>query len=259
MNPRANRLPVARGGGAINPASVSYAGNAGSVPFVLAKWTVPIVHASSGSMGNNGALTGHTAFPRTNSGGVYLYLPANAIAAGSAAGLYWAKFSSTTAATVYNAVYTTGIPLVGTDTAFVTTGPGAYTGDTATEVGVTIAVPPLAAGTIIRITTLWEMNNTAGAKAGRIRFSGAAGTLYLSQAMASQAHVYDQRQIMCMTSAIQVGHTAGVGPFALSGSAPVTSTVDTSVATSLFLSVQHSGAATDWHMLTGGMVELILP
>ncbi len=100
------------------PSGLDYTSFSTSIPFVL---------CSSGSMGNNGALSAITAitsiYPQA-----YVYLPANAIVAGSAAGWYYAVFSSTTAATVYNNTYTSGVPTVpASPTAFVTTGPGAFT------------------------------------------------------------------------------------------------------------------------------------
>lgn len=101
---------------------------------------IPFVYASSGTMGDNGALSGIAAVNSTYAN-AYVYLPANAIAAGSTAGWYYAVFSSTTAATVYNNKYTTGVPSVpASPTAFVTTGLGAYTQANA-NTGPTIVLP----------------------------------------------------------------------------------------------------------------------
>jgi hypothetical protein len=100
-----------------------------SVPYTLFSTGIPFIIVSSGSMGNNGALTitGAVASIYPNA---YVYLPSGAISSGSAAGYYYAVFSSTTAATVYNNTYTpgSGVPTVpASPTAFSTTGPGAYT------------------------------------------------------------------------------------------------------------------------------------
>jgi hypothetical protein len=100
-----------------------------SVPYTLFSTGIPFIIVSSGSMGNNGALTitGAVASIYPNA---YVYLPSGAISSGSAAGYYYAIFSSTTAATVYNNTYTpgSGVPTVpASPTAFSTTGPGAYT------------------------------------------------------------------------------------------------------------------------------------
>jgi hypothetical protein len=102
-------------------------------PRPLFKSNVPFIIPSSGSMGDNGALTVTTAFVYTYPK-AYVYLPANAIVAGSAAGWYYTTFSSTTVGTVFNNVYDPSVggePTVPTTVPFVTTGPGAYTQDVA--------------------------------------------------------------------------------------------------------------------------------
>ena len=102
--------------------------------------SIPFILPSSGTMGNNGALTVTTALQTTYTN-AYVYLPANAIVAGSAAGWYYAVFSSTTLATVYNNTYTSGTPTIpASPTAFSTTGPGAYTQTTAQITGITVPV-----------------------------------------------------------------------------------------------------------------------
>lgn len=93
--------------------------------------TIPVGLAPPGTMGNNGAVTFSTALPAVFSGG-YLYFAANAIASGVGAGFYWVVPSNTTTAVVYNNTYTVGGSLIrpALPTAFVTTGPGAYTNTT---------------------------------------------------------------------------------------------------------------------------------
>jgi hypothetical protein len=98
---------------------------------VLSRDTIAFSPAPTGTMANNGAITLGTALTLTYSQGLYLYLPANAISASSAAGWYWTVMSSTTVGQVFNNTYTSGAPTVpGSPTAFATTGPGAYTGVT---------------------------------------------------------------------------------------------------------------------------------
>lgn len=104
----------------------------------LAVSGIPFGIPSSGSIGNNGALTLTTAFSHVFNRGIYLYFPSGAIYTGSAAGLYWTVMSSTTAGTIYNNVYTPSITTVPSavtsPTTFSTTGPGAYTQTTATNI-----------------------------------------------------------------------------------------------------------------------------
>lgn len=141
---------------------------------VIVSSGIPFIKASSGTMGNNGAVSAMTALPRTFSGGAYLYLPASAISAGSAAGWYWFVASSTTAGTVYNSTYTSGVPRPGTTTAFVTTGPGAFTGTTGAITAVSVTVPANMMGLTGRtnIEFAYSFNNTAGNKVNSMSFGG---------------------------------------------------------------------------------------
>ncbi|MGZ8924563.1 MAG: hypothetical protein ACXW2E_01640 [Nitrososphaeraceae archaeon] len=135
--------------------------------------TCPIGLPSSGSIGNNGALSGLTALNSTYSQGIYLYFPANAIVAGSAAGLYYTVMSSTTAGTIYNNVYTTGNPTIpSSPTAFSTTGPGAYTQTTATDI--TLASIPVIGGTMgingqLFAEVLFDYKNSANNKLMKVK------------------------------------------------------------------------------------------
>jgi len=138
-----------------------------SVPYTFISTGVPFVLVSSGTMGNNGALSGITAVSNTYPN-AYVYLPANAISTGSTAGWYYAVFSSTTAATIYNNTYTSGVPSIpASPTAFVTTGPGAYTQTTSAVTALNYTV---AAGTIsninaqLNVNVYCSNNNTANTK-----------------------------------------------------------------------------------------------
>lgn len=135
---------------------------------------IPFIKASSGTMGNNGAVSAMTALPRTFSSGAYLYLPADAIVAGSTAGWYWFVASSTTAGTVYNSTYTSGVPQPGTTTAFATTGPGAFTGTTGAITAVSVTIPANMMGRTGRTNAefAYSFNNTAGAKTNAVVFGG---------------------------------------------------------------------------------------
>ena len=114
--------------------------------YQILQANVPVFVPSSGIMANNGAITLTTALDTTYAN-CYLYLPANAIEAGSAAGLYFAQMSSTTVGTVYNNTYTSGKHAIpSSPTAFVTTGPGAYTQTTGSDI--TLLLTTLSGGAI---------------------------------------------------------------------------------------------------------------
>jgi hypothetical protein len=93
-----------------------------------------VILQSSGSIADNGALTVSTAFATTYTK-CFQYFPADKIAVGVPAGLYYVVMSSTTVGTIYNNTYTSGVPTEPVSpTAFVTTGPGAYTQTTASDI-----------------------------------------------------------------------------------------------------------------------------
>jgi hypothetical protein len=163
-----------------------------SVPRLLYQSSIPFIIPSSGSMGNNGALTMTTTvtftYPKA-----YVYLPANAIVAGSAAGWYYTVFSSATVGTVFNNIYDPtvgGEPTVPTSpTAFATTGPGAYT--QAVEAGrqgpsFTLPASTLSTTGLIRFSLSVRCPNTANVKSVAFRQGTTALTV---PALASTAGV----------------------------------------------------------------------
>lgn len=103
---------------------------------------IPFILSSSGSVGNNCAITGLTAM-QTTYASAYIWMPASAVASGVAAGWYYYVASSATAGTCYSNTYTSGQPEIpASPTAFSTTGPGAFTQTTGTQIiGPTVSVP----------------------------------------------------------------------------------------------------------------------
>ncbi len=96
------------------------------------KSAVPFILPSNGSVGNNGALTLGVALDRVYPR-CYMYFPTGAIFSGSAAGWYWVVMSSTTVGVIYNNTYTSGYPRIPTTSGFTTTGPGAFTTTTGSD------------------------------------------------------------------------------------------------------------------------------
>jgi hypothetical protein len=156
-----------RGTGVAGTAAITGGSITGTnVPYVVGRNAVPLVGVSSGTMGNNGALSGITALPLAYPN-AYCFFPANAIVSGSSAGWYFTQFSSTTAGTVFNNTYTSGMPTVpSSPTAFSTTGPGAFTGDTTTETALVIPIPAgaLGANGILEFWLSFAATNSAGTK-----------------------------------------------------------------------------------------------
>jgi hypothetical protein len=220
-------------------------------PITVYKSGLLIGIAGSGSIGNNGALTLTTALSTTYSGGLYLYFPANAISAGSAAGFYWTVMSSTTAGTVFNNVYTPGSNPVrpASNTAFSTTGPGAYTGSTAEITAISTTIP---ANCMVVTSVLGINNNSAGSKNYRIRFGA---TIHYGVANTANTMYYIPRHMIVnqyMTNA-QAG--SGSSPSGPSATVMVFSAVDTAADVTLAITLQ-LGTATDWVILPMAVLEL---
>lgn len=136
---------------------------------------VPVGIPSSGNIGNNGALTGLTAFATTYPN-IYLFFPAGAIAAGSAAGFYFCQMSSTTAGTIFNNALPAGTKptIPATPTPFVTTGPGAYVQSTSVQI---LAQPVITGGAmgnngLCQVSILLSTNATVNNKTINTLFGG---------------------------------------------------------------------------------------
>lgn len=138
---------------------------------------IPMILPSSGSIGDDGALSLTTSLLSTYPS-CYMYFPEDAIAEGVAAGLYYVVMSAANAGTIYNNTYTSGKPTIpGSPTAFDTTGPGAYTQSTSEITLITQTLPGNSLG-IDGELSIWYswLNgaNTANNKIARIRLGGTA-------------------------------------------------------------------------------------
>jgi hypothetical protein len=218
---------------------------------------IPMMLPGSGSIANNGALTLTTALNAAKKG--YFYFPANAIVAGSAAGLYWTEMSTTTLGTIYNNVYVTGIPTYqSAPTAFSTTGPGAYAQTTGTAITLlNVVVPGNTMGANGRIRTWWlhSAANTAGGKTPRLLYGG---TSYWNAGLSSYASTE-----LCIdiwnrgVTNSQVGTQLNVAQvFAAQGQPFATGAVNSTVDQILLLDL-NIAVATDWACFEAGMVEVL--
>lgn len=240
-----NPANVAITGGSISPGVIGMSGD-------LAVSGVSVGIAPTGSMGNNGAVTLGTALDRIYTEGLWLFYPAGAVAAGvpASASFLWTVMSSTTVGTVFNSTYTTGVPTVGTTTAFVTTGPGAFTGATS-EQGVTL---PLAAGVMgamgsAEFEASWRNNNSVGAKTARLRWSGSAGTVIFSNAPTTLTQLDIRASVFNSTTGAQTYKIFFVNSNNTVLSTNGNTAIDTTAATSGFLSMQ-TATATDWMIMS---------
>jgi hypothetical protein len=225
--------------------------DAGNVGFVLAQGGIPLIYPSSGTMGNNGALSGITALTKTYAN-AFLYMPAGAIASGSAAGWYFGQGSSTTAFTLFNNLYTAGTPTAPlSTTAFATTGPGAYTQTTGTPivaVNYSLAANTFGANGGLETDVHTTQNNSANTKAITLNFGGSsAGTT--SPTTATQSIIWSRVHGQGATN-IQAGYALLTSTTATSTlfSGPQRFTVDTTSAVAIQTVINMANAG-DWMVI----------
>lgn len=233
-----------------------YTGVSGASPIILTQTGIKRGIPSSGSIGNNGALSGLTAMPVTYSGGIYLYFPANAIVAGSAAGFYWTVMSSTTAGTIYNNTWSSGVPTApASPTAFATTGPGAYTQSTSeiTISSITLPGGMMGANGVLRTIPTYSMANTANNKTFRQKLGGTQTHGYVVPSYATLQMMLIIRNCGVQNLQASVTNLDGIGA---TTSAIVQSTIDTSSDQTVLQTVQLA-TATDFVVLEGSTMEVL--
>lgn len=228
------------------------AGIALRTPFLLAKSTIPIVVVSTGTMGNNGAMSAITALTQAYPN-AFCVLPAGAVAAGvpAATSIYYCEFSSTTAATIYNVLIAatldaTGAPTVPTvKTAFATTGPGAFTGVTANVDTLTFTLPAnaLAARGELYCEVEFNYTNSATNKQAFVVFGG-SNVLGVTQTTAVNPRALVSISNRGATNA-QMGSVLFGTSTAASVLTPVFLAIDTTANVAVVVRVNHTGSATD--------------
>lgn len=226
----------------------------GNVQRIVAS-AIPFVIAPTGTMANNGAITLGTALPTTYAN-CYLYLPASAIFAGSTAGWYYTQMSSTTAGTVFNNTYTTGIPTIPGGTAFVTTGPGAYTGviTQQTMQSLPVAGNLLGPNGVLVYEVTWTYPNNANTKTLGVGF----GSTYYSFGQTTTNSVALKKSIRNRgVTNVQVADTGtGAAGSGSGASNPVYGSTDTS-AQQFFNLTGQLAVATDFIVSEYIMIEAI--
>ena len=223
------------------------------MPIILSQGGVPIGIAPTGTMAANGAVTLGTALGATYSGGMWLYFPAGAVAAASAAGFYWTVMTNTTAGTVYTNTYTPGtnsFNIPASPTAVADAGPGAYTGVTSETTAVSVTVPGGLmgkSGGVMGEGTVTS-NNTGGNKVWTFKF-GATLVKSVVQTTATIINtaftVRNRGATNVQTSSLNLGNAAGFG--STTGPA-VAGTVDTTADVVCVMTID-TAVGTDWIVL----------
>lgn len=218
---------------------------------------IPFIVPSSGSVGNNGALTMTTALPLTYARG-YVCLQNNVIASGVAAGCYYATCSSATLCTLFNNLYTgPAAPTVpASPTAFATTGPGAYTETTSAVTLASVSIPANSLGTngSIRLSAEWGIPGNTNTKTVAATFGGST-VLAQAPAAGTTLSLRHQNQITNRGVTNQqftwTSGTNGVGTAAHTQIA-----IDTTAAQNIAFTGQVA-VATDFVILEGFTVEVL--
>lgn len=231
-------------------------GGAGSAQKIGAT-AIPFIIVPTGSMANNGAITLGTALAAIYPSS-YVFLPAAAISAGSAAGWYYCAFSSTTVGQVFNNTYTSGMPAIpASPTAFATTGPGAYTGVTTQQNMVQISVPgnTLGPNGTLRYQANWSALNNADAKTVGVAYG--SGALF-STGLASLGFGAIKKSFQNRGVTNSQVSDAGSGGFGsgTGAAAPVYTAVD-STAAQLLSFTGLLATATDYVVLESVLVEVL--
>ena len=227
-----------------------------TAPVLYPQVAVPMILPGSGSMGNNGALTITGALDKTY-GNAYMYMPAGAISAGSAAGWYYAQCSTTTACTLYNNTYSSGSTTVPTSpTAFSTTGPGAYTQTTGSAIqafAFTVAANSLGPTGGIDGKYAATYNNSSNAKVITFQF----GACQLSNVSATTTHSLTW-PIGLRNTGVTNAQTSdnSAGGWGTQSGGVNSCTVSTTANVTAYLSLQLA-AATDYLVLQNTMFQLI--
>ncbi len=134
--------------------------------------------------------------------------------------------------------------------------------DTSEDTLATINIPANAMGAngVLRIYTLWAFTSSGNNKTLRIRFSGASGTIYMnpvfttSVGYASLTMIANRNATNSQVGFASAATNGGLGTS--SASANVTSSVDTTAATSLVITGQKASAG-ETLTLESYLVELI--
>jgi hypothetical protein len=224
-------------------------------PQILAKSGLPFVLPPSGNMGNNGAFTWGTACSRAVAA-CFCWFAAGQIAAGSAAGWYYATMSSATAMTVFNNTYSPpGVPIPPSQpVAFATTGPGAITGVTAATTGPQITIPATFIGLngVLRATLLWSVNASANAKTLALNMNAGAnyGTVTLNT-VAQFGGEFEFNLTAQSSSALQLTAPSGLG---IASGASVQTTYNLAAAAT-WAATLTDAVATDWQILEAWCLE----
>ena len=222
-------------------------------PRILYQMGVPTVLLSSATnITATGAITGLTALPYVPSDVVFVYCFAQT---GLLEGLYYARFSSTTACQLYTDAAGTITPTGITA--------GAYVGGTTEAILASITIPggSMGANGMIRAQSSWSCSNSANTKTARTRLDGTQFASVGQTTVASFSMMNGIKNRGNPAIQFQAGSGSG-GPSVALGSNPSSSainaqsTINTAVDTTLTFRGQLA-VATDFMILEACTIEIL--
>ena len=222
-------------------------------PRILYQRGVPTVLLSSATnITATGAITGLTALPYVPSDVVFVYCFAQT---GLLEGLYYARFSSTTACQLYTDVDGTITPTGITA--------GAYVGGTTEAILTSIIIPggSMGANGMIRAQSSWGCSNSANNKTARTRLDGilfgqVSQTTVASFGMMNGIKNRGNPAIQFQPASGSGGPANSLGGNSSSSSNNAQTTIDTSVDTTLTVRGQLA-VATDFLVLETCTIEIL--
>jgi len=228
---------------------------------LYAQCGVPMLLQSSGTVGNNGALTLTSATDITYSN-CYMTFPQGALFTNSPAGQYFTQMSSHTVGVVYNNQYISGIPTIPTAAQLVpivATGPGAYiqpTGVLNSLVNFTFPGNVVGNNGAIRTLDTWAFINNTNSRGmssaiGANNITGPTVTTALSSQQVQ--HVLRNRGL----PTLQVNFGSGGTGIATSGSPVGLIAIDTTQPQTVSYNAILNTASTDWVVLEGFSFEIL--
>lgn len=185
----------------------------------------------------------------------YVYLPANAYGASSAAGWYYATFQSATIGTVYTATYTSGTPAVVASPTALTSTVGTFTGNTTQVAGIsyTLAGNVLGVNGELDLRNLISVSGNTNQKNWVWQYGGATIASGNTSASTTTASACDYSMWNRGVTSAQVsisGSACGIGAVS-AGTLAVDSTTSHSVTFSVW-----PGTATDVTVIEAYSIKL---
>jgi len=218
----------------------------GPSAIVLAESAVPYILLSSATnISATGAITGATALPYTPTGVVFVYIFSQT---GLTAGVYAARFSSTTACQLYSDAAGT-VELSGITA-------GAYVGGITAAIVASIAIPARAMGPNgqLRINHQFVYPTTAGSKNFNVTF-GSATVLNSNRTTAGGGDSFTSRVVNRGIEDRQL--IAVPSESATSSNSLTRSNIDTTVAQSVIFTLQLITTQADYMILEGYTIEVV--